>query len=132
MHIQPPDAQQAVLSAAAETAQEKGLPQTWLNTQAMPLNVLPDGWRARRILVAQFPPLSVYAVSRLDLLAMKFYANRPQDRRDIIEMHPTRDEIEFIGKYLNRLRVPSRQADLDQVVSAFKLLGAMEELFYGS
>ncbi|MCI0499153.1 MAG: DUF6036 family nucleotidyltransferase [Planctomycetales bacterium] len=132
MHVQPPHAQQAVLAAAVEVAGEKGLPQTWLDTQAMPLNVLPDGWRSRRVLVAHFQKLSVYAVGRRDLLAMKFFANRPQDRQDIIEMYPSHDEIDFARKYLNMLRVPSRQADLDQVVSALKLVEAMEKLFYGS
>jgi hypothetical protein len=59
---------------------------------------------------------------------MKFYANRPQDREDIIHINPTPDEIDTIRKYLNMLRVPSRQADLDQVVSALKLVDAIEEL----
>ncbi len=132
MHVQPPQAQQTVLAAAADIASEKNLPQTWLNTQAMSLNVLPDGWQSRRVLVGHFQKLSVYAVGRRDLLAMKFYANRPQDRQDIIEMHPSREEIDFIRKYLNMLRVPSRQADLDQIVSALKLVEVMENLFYGS
>ena len=131
MHIQPSDAQQSVLTAAAEVARLFGLPQTWLNTQAMPLNVLPDGWRSRRTQIARFQTLSVYAVGRLDLLAMKFYANRPQDRQDIIAMKPSREEIEFCRRYLNLLKVPSRKAHLDQVVSALELVEAMEELFYG-
>jgi hypothetical protein len=44
MHLCPKEAQQAVLDAAAHVAVENGLPKTWLNTQAMDLNVLPDGW----------------------------------------------------------------------------------------
>jgi hypothetical protein len=62
---------------------------------------------------------------------MKFYANRPQDREDITAMKPSRDEIEYSRRYLHMLRVPSRQADLDQVVSAFQLADAIEEYFYG-
>lgn len=127
MHLSP----QAVLDAAAHTARENGLPQTWLNTQAMDLNILPDGWQSRRKLVARYEPLSIYAVGRLDLLAMKFYANRPQDREDITETRPSRDEIDYCRRYLHMLRVPSRQADLDQVVSAFHLVDAIAEYFYG-
>ncbi len=133
MDFTPKEAQKAVLDAAAQVSQEKGLPEHWLSTQAMDsLNVLPDGWQSRRIHIASFGKLSVYAVSRLDLLAMKFYANRPQDRQDIIEMKPSPEEIEYIRKYLDMLRVPSRRTDLDQVVSAFKLVDAMENLFYGN
>jgi len=103
------------------------LPENWLNSKAMQMNILPDGWQSRRVFVAEFGQLKIYAVSRLDLLAMKFYANRPQDREDILHMKPTPDEIDDIRKYLNMLRLPARQADLDQVVSALKLVDAIEE-----
>ena len=59
---------------------------------------------------------------------MKFYANRPQDREDIIEMKPTPEEMAYVRKYLDMLRLPARLADLDQVVSAQKLVDAMEDL----
>jgi len=62
---------------------------------------------------------------------MKFYANHPQDREDIVQMRPSQDEIRYIRHYLDTLRIPSRQAEIDQVVSAFMLLDAMEELFHG-
>lgn len=133
MSFLPKEAQKAVIDASIHVAHKKGLPDNWLSTQAMDaLNILPDGWKSRRIHVVSFGKLSIYAVSRSDLLAMKFYANRPQDRQDIVEMKPSREEIEYIRKYLNMLRVPSRRADLDQVVSAFKLVDAMEDLFHGS
>lgn len=128
MHCSPIESQRAVLLATEKVAFEKGLPKNWLNTQAMSMNILPDGRHSRRVHIKQFEKLSVYAVSRRDLLAMKFYANRPQDRQDILEMHPNPKEIDCVRKYLNMLRVPSRQADLDQVVSALKLLDAMEKL----
>lgn len=128
IQVQPEEALDALLNAARTVALDKGLPEEWFNAQAMQLNVLPDGWHSRRIFVGRYGQLSIYAVSRLDLLAMKFYANRPQDREDILYMKPTPDEIVFIRKYLNMLRVPSRQADLDQVVSAFKLVDAIEEI----
>jgi hypothetical protein len=132
MNFRPQEAQNAVLDAAEQTAKTEGLPEQWLSTQAMDtLVILPNGWHARRIHIETFGKLSIYAVSRLDLLAMKFYANRPQDRQDIIEMKPSPEEIEYVRKYLDMLRVPSRQADLDQVVSAFKLVDAIEDMFYG-
>lgn len=132
MNIRPKQAQNAVLKAAHKVAKEKDLPEHWLSTQAMEsLVALPDGWRSRRVLVARYKKLAVYAVSRLDLLVMKFYANRPQDRQDIIEMKPSSEEIEYIRRYLNMLRLPSRRADLDQIVCAFQLVDAIEDLFYG-
>ena len=60
---------------------------------------------------------------------MKFYANRPQDREDIMEMKPTSQEMAYVRKYLEMLKLPSRLADLDQLVSAQKLVIAMEEVF---
>jgi len=132
MNFKPKEAQKAVLEAAAKVAAKQGLPEHWLSTQAMDALVsLPDGWHARRIHIETFGKLSVYAVSRLDLLAMKFYANRSQDRQDIIEMEPSPEEIDYIRKYLDMLRVPSRHADLDQVASALKLVDAIEDLFDG-
>jgi hypothetical protein len=129
MHYDPVQAQKPVLEAANRVADEQGLPKNWLNSKAMQLNILPDGWQSRKVLIAEYGMLTIYAVGRLDLLAMKFYANRPQDRQDIIHMKPTPDEIGYVRKYLNMLKVPSRQADLDQVVSAMQLVNAMEGLF---
>ena len=128
MHYSPKQAQEAILEAAHRVADEQGLPKNWFNSKAMQLNVLPDGWQSRKVLIAKFETLTVYGVGRVDLLAMKFYANRPQDREDIIHMKPTPNEIDTIRKYLNMLRVPSRKAHLDQVVGALKLVDAIEEL----
>ena len=74
----------------------------------------------------QFDKLIVYAAGRWDLLAMKLYANRPQDRADIGSMSVGPDDIDFLRRYLNMLKVPSRKANLDQVVAAEKLLDALE------
>jgi hypothetical protein len=129
MNFSPKQAQEAVLQAAEALAREKGLPENWLNSQAMQLNVLPDGWLSRREHICKYGLLSIYAASRIDLLCMKFYANRPQDREDIMEMKPTSQEMAYVRKYLEMLKLPSRLADLDQVVSAQKLVIAMEEVF---
>ncbi|MHC5163740.1 MAG: DUF6036 family nucleotidyltransferase [Planctomycetota bacterium] len=123
---QPQDGQQAVLAAAAKVAAKKGLPEKWLNSKAMGLDILSDGWRSRRILIKKFDTLWIYGASRVDMLVMKFYANRPQDREDIFDMAPTPDELAKVRRYLDMMRVPSKQANLDQVASAFELLDAVE------
>ena len=126
---QPEDGQQAVLASAAKFAAERGLPEKWLNSKAMPMDILPDGWRSRRILIKKFDKLWIYGAGRVDMLVMKFYANRPQDREDIFDMAPTSHELMAVRRYLDMMRVPSRQANLDQVASAFKLLDAVEGKF---
>lgn len=123
---QPEDGQQAVLAAAAKVAAKRGLPEKWLNSKAMGMNILPDGWRSRRILIKKFDKLWIYGPSKVDMLVMKFYANRPQDREDIFDMDPAPNELVMVHRYLDMMRVPSKQANLDQVASAFKLLDAVE------
>jgi hypothetical protein len=117
-------AQQAVLDAAVTVASERGLPDDWLNSRAMQLNILPDGWRTRKVLVYCYGQLKVFALSRKDLIATKFYAGHPRDLEDIAAMSPTADELSFARIYLGMLRVPSRQAHLDQVETATHLLEA--------
>ena len=128
MNYAPLEAQNAVLNAARQVAHGRGLPENWLNFQAMSLNVLPDGWKSRRVYIGTFGRVSIYAAGRIDLLCMKFYANRPQDREDIVAIKPTMDELEYIRKYLDMLKLPSRLADLDQVESAVTLLNAIKGL----
>lgn len=122
----PEDAQQTVLEAASRVAISKGLPEKWLNSKAMDMDILPAGWRSRRILIKKFEKLWIYAAGRIDMLVMKFYANRPQDREDIFDIAPKPAELAKVRRYLDVMRVPSRQANLDQVASAFKLLDAVE------
>jgi hypothetical protein len=117
------------LQAAGAIAQTKGLPENWLNSQVMQFNVLPDGWLSRRKYICRYGELLIYVASRLDMLCMKFYANRPQDREDIMEMKPSMEEMAYVRKYLEMLKLPSRLCDLDQVVSAQKLVAAMEGVF---
>ena len=122
----PSGAASAVEQAAQAVAAKLKLPPKWFNDQARQLNVLPDGWRSRRQRIATYGKLTVYAASRLDLLAMKVFAHRLPDRHDIAAMHITRLEIEFVRKYLNMLKVPSRKADLDQVAAAEEYLRLLE------
>ncbi len=122
----PAEAMPAVEHAAARVARDMGLPEHWLSPQARPLDILPDGWRSRRQHVGSFGQLHVYAIGRLDLLATKCYANRPQDREDIFAMQPTAGELGFVRTYLTMLRVPSRRANLDQVEAALRLVDALQ------
>ena len=121
----PSEATNAIIEAATQVAQEMSISRTWLNTQVQQLNILPDGWHTRRQKVGDFGKLHIFAAGRLDLLAMKFYANRTIDREDIVMMKPRLDELAFVQTYLNMLRVPSRQADLDQVTAALRRVRAM-------
>jgi hypothetical protein len=124
----PARAQQTVLSVARKMAREKGLPENWINAQAMALDILPDGWHVRKVHIDTFGPLRVSCISRQDLLATKFYAGHPRDVEDITSMSPSADELAFVRTYLNMLRVPSRQANLDQVSSGMQLLAVFKGL----
>lgn len=127
MFYRPKDAGDAILEAVQQVAAKNQLPKNWLNFEAMQLDILPHGWHRRQIHIADFGPLHVYAVSRRDLLAMKCYANHTQDREDVLAMKPTREELAFVRTYLNMSRVPSRQANLDQVEWGMKYVDALEE-----
>jgi hypothetical protein len=111
--------------AAIEVAKQRGLAEDWLNNRVEQLDVLPSGWRRRRVATGLFGRLRVWCVGRTDLLAMKVYAGRLQDRTDVLDMKPSVEEVEFVRRYLDQLRVPSRNADLDQVQSALRFLDAM-------
>ena len=129
IHYLPEHAEQAVLEASHMVASERGLPAGWFNSKAMQLDILPDGWHTRKVLVGSFGQLRVFALSRRDLLATKFYAGHPRDIEDITVMKPTKKELSVVRTYLMMLKVPSRQANLDQINRSLKLLSAFEEGF---
>ena len=108
LRCHPPEAMPALEQAARLAASELDLPDGWLSNQAGHLDVLPDRWRGRRKHVGTWGLLTVYAAGHRDLLATKFYANRPQDREDIQAMGPTLEDRAFVRTYLTMLRVPSR------------------------
>ena len=112
---------------ATQLAKDRGLSPEWLSDRVAQLDVLPAGWRKRRIFVGTFGSMRIWCVGRLDLLSTKIYAGRMQDRADVLDMKPTAEEVAFVRRYLDQLRVPRRQANLDQVQSAVRFLGALEE-----
>ena len=116
----------ALRAVAAQLSARRGLPEDWLSDRVAELDVLPSGWRKRRVNIGIFGKLNIWCVGRLDLLAMKVYAGRMQDRTDVLDMAPTPPEIAFVRRYLDQLRIPSRQANLDQIQSALRFLDALE------
>ncbi|HEX8911847.1 MAG TPA: DUF6036 family nucleotidyltransferase [Humisphaera sp.] len=100
-----PDAAAARIELVADDiGREMGLPDRWLNSDiALRTDLIPDGWEDRRQLVDRGDFLHVYAVSRVDLVAMKFFARRPQDLEDLEALGVGPDDIEFTRRYLSGL-----------------------------
>ncbi len=121
---EPDEKWQAVQQAACEVAGQRGLPTDWLNRDArMYAHLLPLGWRDRCQAVGQFGPLTVLAISRLDLMAMKLMgaAVRPQDLEDIMAMQPMATDITFLHDHLNRLNAESLTGEQHAVERAILL-----------
>lgn len=106
-----PDEQWHVVHAAAvEVGGQRGLSTEWLNRDArMYAHLLPLGWRKRCQVVGQFGPLTVLAISRRDLMAMKLMGApiRPQDLEDLLAMRPTPADVVFLHEHLDRLEAES-------------------------
>ena len=121
----PPDAMSAVELAAGEVADEMSLSPTWLNSDVqLRLDALPDGWEKRKIHVGTYGRLRVSAASRPDLIAMKVLAGRDQDIEDLQAMRIRRDEVAFVGEYLESL--DSKGTRPDQVEEARALLESLK------
>jgi hypothetical protein len=121
----PEDAMGAVEHAAARIAAELGLAETWLNSDVqLRRDALPDGWEIRRILIGNWGQLRVFAVSRIDLIAMKVLAGRAQDIEDLRSMKPRADDVEFVRRYLDSL--PAKGTRLHEIAEARELLASLE------
>ena len=102
LEFRPPAEVEEVLRAAAEVGRRLGLPANWLNTEAgLYGHDLPAGWQERRTLVGVFGRLRVWAIGRLDLIAMKFFAHRPIDRVHLSMMKVSPCELDFVRAYLD-------------------------------
>ncbi len=123
----PCESRPSLEAIAAELAKARGWAPDWLNSRVMELDVLPAGWQSRRRLIGEFGHLTVYALGRLDLVATKFFASRPQDRADIRLMGPTADELYFVRRYLEQMRLPRQDANLDDLGRAMAFLAIMEQ-----
>lgn len=111
----PPTAWHAVEQAAHTVGRELGLPTSWLNSVAqMRIDSLPEGWQDRRILIGQFGRLHVWAISRVDLIAMKFIAHRAQDLEDLMWLKVKADDLGFVERFVQSLRgkrTPAREVE---------------------
>jgi hypothetical protein len=104
LKVIPPGQWDRLQDAAAEVGREMGLPADWLNRDAgLFAEALPSDWEIRRVDVGRFGALQVWAIGRLDLIAMKFYSHRYQDREHLAIMHVTKEELEFVLQYLDSL-----------------------------
>lgn len=125
MVYMPEDALAAVESAAGRVAEELGLADRWLNSDAqIRRDVLPDGWERRKVMVGVFGILHVDAASRPDLIAMKVLAGRTQDLEDLASLRPRQDELDFVAMYLAGLE--SKGTSREQIEDARLVLSTLE------
>ncbi len=63
--------------------------------------------------MGSFGPLTILAISRRDLVAMKVIGapKRPQDLEDLVVIKPTAEEIDFVRRHLDRLESESLARD---------------------
>lgn len=102
VEFRPPQEIEEVLRAAAVITRRLGLPANWLNSEAgLFLHDMPEHWEDRRVFIGDFARLRVWAISRLDLIATKFYAHRPIDRLHLVAMKVSASELAFVKSYLD-------------------------------
>lgn len=105
-----------VRAAATRVASRLGLSQEWLSFRcAMYAWRWPLGWEARcEAVEGDFGVLQVMRLSRGDLIAAKVMgaARRPQDRQDLLDLAPTREELDLAESNLDRVESehPGREA----------------------
>lgn len=123
MNVFPPNAWDQLQDAAAVVGLAMGLPANWLNSDARLFAAsLPNDWKDRRIDGGLFGRLQVWIVGRLDLIAMKFYSHRPQDREHLLHMKVTASEREFVRQYLDILETTTSPADRGKIELSRKYL----------
>ncbi len=123
----PENAWSAVERTAFEVGKELGMPENWLNDNVtLRADCLPDDWRDRRILIVRGSVLSIYAISRIDLIAMKFIAHRPQDLEDLDQLQVRLDDIQFVKRYMFGLS--AKGTTEDQITEARELLDSWKSV----
>ncbi|MFO0875215.1 MAG: DUF6036 family nucleotidyltransferase [Phycisphaerales bacterium] len=124
MLYEPAEARELVDRIAAEVAGDFGLSERWLNSGGAPwMDAMPAGWRERLETVLVRGPLHVHAVGRLDLLALKLMAGRPQDIEDLETMSMTAEEVTVLRAHFTGWTDASWPAGA--VANAVELLEAL-------
>jgi hypothetical protein len=97
----PLDAMPDLRAAAAIVATALDLPERWLNdgSRAFCEALLP-GWTERRTRVMVSGVLHVYVPARVDFIATKVIAGRPQDLEDLESLAVTDAEWRFVRHHL--------------------------------
>ena len=104
MVVTPPEALHLLESAADRVGRELGLPSRWFNADVqIRRDLLPAGWRTRRVAVATWSGIRFHAASRIDLIAMKIVAGRDQDIEDLRAMVVDRHDESFLRSHFVRL-----------------------------
>ena len=117
----PANSWHAVEQAAYQVGRELGLSTSWLNGVAqLRIDSLPQGWRDRRVHIADFKSLRVYAIGRLDLIAMKFLAHRAQDLEDLQSLLVRADEARFARAFVGQLR--ESRTPIQEIDEAIEIL----------
>jgi hypothetical protein len=117
----------AVETAAEEVAKELGLPEHWLNSDVqIRADSLPADWQERSIWHNTYGSLKVVAVSRIDLITMKFLAHRPQDLEDLLALGVTEEDKAFTRKHLDRIEAAGSNqkeiAEAREYISAWEIV----------
>lgn len=108
-------------SLAAEIGKELNLPDRWFNSNVqMRRDCLPDDWKSRRQPVFSGNRLLVYAISRVDLIAMKFIAHRKQDLVDLRAIGVRADDVAFVRRFLEQL--PGKGTGQEQISETVEIL----------
>jgi hypothetical protein len=91
-----PPIDKALSEAADSVASDLGLNSHWLNCGPDSLiNNLAKGWKDRIIEVFRSSNLTVFSISREDLIFSKFWAlcDRQKDKNDLILLNPSKEEL---------------------------------------
>ncbi len=116
VNFRPPGDVEEVLHAAEIVSEKLQLARGWLSVDAgLYASAIPNGWETRRVRIGDFGRLLVYALGRLDLIAMKFYAHREVDLEHLNRMNVTADERLFSKDYLQKLydKLPDERSKID-------------------